>query len=186
MTPRPQREGAGSCVWAEQSTDPRFGCSWGGVLQPYGQDPASPRFWPPPSSVLAELSGHHGGKMAISASGFPGGGLARESISPLQSRLKGRQLLTAHPEVVTVAGGGRGAWCLAVDWAWVSAPLLGTRGTEQGGGFLAGMHGEGPKSRCPTCLPTLAWPALQHGHTRAPLPRRHPIRELGAVTLLQG
>lgn len=156
MTPKPQREGAGSCAWAEQSTDPRFGCSWGGVLQPYGQDPASPRFWPLPSSVLAEISGHHGGKMAISASGFPGGGLARESISPLQSRLKGRQLLTAHPELVTVAGGGCGGRCLAVDWAWVSVPLLGTRGTVQGAGLLAGIREEGPKSRCPTCPPTLA------------------------------
>lgn len=98
-----------------------LGAAEGGVLQPYGQDPASPRFWPLPSSVLAEISGHHGGKMAISASGFPGGGLARESISPLQSWLKGRQLLTAHPELVTVAGGGCGGQCLAVDWAWVSA-----------------------------------------------------------------
>lgn len=89
--------------------------------------------------------------MAISASGFPGGGLARESISPLQSRLKGRQPLTAHPELVTVAGGDCGGRCLAVDWAWVSVPLLGTRGTVQ-----AGIREEGPKSRCPTCPPTLA------------------------------
>ena len=82
--------------------------------------------------------------MAISASGFPGGGLARESISPLQSRLKGQQLLTAHPEVVTVAGGGRGGWCLAVDQAWVSALLLGTRGTVQGGWLLSRNTWGGP------------------------------------------
>lgn len=65
--------------------------------------------------------------MAISASGFPGGGLARESISSLPSRLKGQQLLTAHPEPVVVADGGRAGQCPAVDGAWVSAPLLGTR-----------------------------------------------------------
>lgn len=75
-----------------------------GVLEPYGQDPASLQFWPRPSFVLAKLSGHHGGKMVISASGFPGGGLARKSTSSLQSQLKDGLPLMAHPEPVVVAG----------------------------------------------------------------------------------
>lgn len=50
-----------------------------GVLRPSAQDPASLQLWPQPSFVLAKFSGHHGGKMAISPSGFPGGGTARES-----------------------------------------------------------------------------------------------------------
>ena len=55
--------------------------------------------------------------MAISASGFPGGGLAMESISSLQPRLQGQQLLTAHPEPITVADGGRAGQCPAIDGA---------------------------------------------------------------------
>lgn len=38
-----------------------------GVLEPYGQAPASLQLWTQPSFELAEFLGHHGGKMAVSA-----------------------------------------------------------------------------------------------------------------------
>lgn len=101
-----------------------------GVLGPYGQDPASLQLWPQPSFVLAKFSGHHGDRMAISTSGFPGGGLAREST--VYCPLKGwvYQGPQAHPEHVAVAG----AWRPLVDQACVSGPLLGARETGSGGG----------------------------------------------------
>ena len=78
--------------------------------------------------------------MAISASGFPGGGLARESSSPLRSQLKGWLPLMArlgshaHPEPVTVAGDG-------VHGATRPGSLGGTGG---GGRRLGGNQWEEP------------------------------------------
>lgn len=107
--------------------------------------------------------------MVISASGFPGGGLARKSTSSLQSQLKDWLPLMAHPEPVVVAG----------EWLSTGRPGLGLRacpgsqGSWQWGRVASQQEsmGRALESRCPPCLPTLARSPPQHGHIRAPLSR---------------